>query len=98
MKNKQDDNDNKDDNDDDDIFASGFHSTESSIDSKLLAPFPGKLGCGLNLEAVLSTMQIYDLDNDPEERFLLLEHMCMCVCVHMHIYVCENNIVAYTYI
>jgi hypothetical protein len=70
MENKQDDNDNKDD-DDDDIFASGFHSTESSINSKLLAPFPGKLGCGLNLEAVLSTMQIYDLDNDPEERFLV---------------------------
>jgi len=35
----------------------------------LLAPFPGEEGCGVNLAAVLSGMQLFDLDNDPEESF-----------------------------
>eukprot|EP00615_Pteridomonas_danica_P010457 CAMPEP_0114339894 /NCGR_PEP_ID=MMETSP0101-20121206/8018_1 /TAXON_ID=38822 ORGANISM="Pteridomonas danica, Strain PT" /NCGR_SAMPLE_ID=MMETSP0101 /ASSEMBLY_ACC=CAM_ASM_000211 /LENGTH=673 /DNA_ID=CAMNT_0001472983 /DNA_START=14 /DNA_END=2036 /DNA_ORIENTATION=+ len=42
---------------------------QTSIDSPLLAPFPGEEGCGVNLAAVLSGMQLFDLDNDPEERF-----------------------------
>jgi hypothetical protein len=35
----------------------------------LLAPYGGEEGCGVNLAAVMSGMELYDLDVDPEERF-----------------------------
>jgi hypothetical protein len=60
-----------------------------SVVSQTLAPFGGAEGCGVQLAAVMSGMQLYDLDVDPEERFafcFLCFFLKLCLFLHIYLY------------